>query len=87
MAEPRRKVSARQRNKRGTPGDEEEWYMYGDEYGGFEADVDEPPPPPPEGKWGLGCLVCGGGGEVACCEVRLRDYWVVWSGVDNSLDL
>eukprot|EP00878_Enallax_costatus_P014870 GHUV01015565.1.p1 GENE.GHUV01015565.1~~GHUV01015565.1.p1 ORF type:complete len:198 (+),score=63.64 GHUV01015565.1:818-1411(+) len=69
MAEPRRKMSARQRNKRGTPGEDDEWYMFGDEYGGFEADVDEPPPPPPEGKWGLACLVCGGGGEVACCEV------------------
>lgn len=44
--------------------------MYGDEFGGFEADMDEPPAPPPEGKWGLACLVCGGGGEVACCEVR-----------------
>jgi hypothetical protein len=27
-------------------------------------------PPPPEGKYGLACLACGGGGDVACCEVR-----------------
>lgn len=34
-----------------------------------EAVEDEPAPPPPEGKYGLACLACGGGGEVACCEV------------------
>jgi hypothetical protein len=32
---------------------------------------DEPVPPPPEGKYGLACLACGGGGEVACCEVSM----------------
>lgn len=40
---------------------------------GYEEDAveDEPAPPPPEGKWGLACLACGGGGEVACCEVGI----------------
>lgn len=49
---------------------------YGDSgsYGYEEDAVDEEPvPPPPEGKWGLACLVCGGGGEVACCEVRCQE--------------
>jgi hypothetical protein len=40
-------------------------------------------PPPPEGKYGLACLECGGGGEVACCEVsrtqRESQCCLAWS--------
>lgn len=30
---------------------------------------EEEPILPPEGKYGLACVACGGGGDVACCEV------------------
>ncbi|KAF6250372.1 hypothetical protein COO60DRAFT_1629876 [Scenedesmus sp. NREL 46B-D3] len=75
--EPRRKLSARQRSKRGgsAAGSDDEAYLaaygdeYGDYYGGCEGEPEEPYPLP-EGKWGLECCACGGSGpEVACCEV------------------
>lgn len=65
-------MSARQRSKRGNQGSDDEMYYgydeYGDLYGGFELEPEEVYPPP-EGKWGMACLACGMGGDVACCEV------------------
>jgi hypothetical protein len=78
MQEPRRKMSARQRSRRGgsaAGSDDEAYYAaygdeYGDYYGGYDAEPEEAYPLP-EGKYGLECCVCGGSGpEVACCEVR-----------------
>jgi hypothetical protein len=79
LQEPRRKMSARQRSRRGgsaAGSDDEAYYAaygdeYGDYYGGYDAEPEEAYPLP-EGKWGLECCVCGGSGpEVACCEVGL----------------